>query len=189
MVVPIPLARSLDLLNSLVTFAKSVTGISTTDGSNIQRTYAVTISVDPTDPTTFINGRQVWFFPATEDTTQDSRAALSNGFEIGIVVAEQWLSTPATIVNGVVTAPGIAGQGPVPDWWTDIRVNWTEALYDALKTTQVISGTRGAGYYRRAAVDPAIITAIYDRDELLERKLFFSEMQMTWNGWTDLTGN
>jgi hypothetical protein len=184
------IARSLDLCNQLVALAETVPGFPSGDGSAIQRAYAVVLNVDPDDPTTFIWGRQVYFFPATQKSDPGDRTSLLCEYAVGCVIAEMYLTTPAVFNSGVLETPGVIGQGQPPDTWTDARVTWTEDLFDALKEpgfVQSTPGTLGLSYYSTADME-ANITMIYDRDELLERKLFFSEMQFIFRGFTNLTG-
>lgn len=180
--------RSLDLASQIVALAQTAPGLSPADGSNCQRTYALTIGVDPNDPSTFVWGRQVLVFPMSQDGGQDDRQTLSEEYEFAIVVFEMWLATAAVFRNGVLQTAGTVGQGPVPDSWIDDRVSYVEALFDVLRPTRILAGSLGQ-YYRKAGDQPCKIVAIYDRDELLERKLFVSEIQVTFKGWTDLGGN
>ena len=182
------IARSLDLCNALVGDALSTAGLNQTDGSNAQRIYAVTVSVDPTDPTTFIWGRQVYVWPSTQDTDQETRGTLSGELEVGITIIEMCLATPAVFSDGDLVTPGTIVQSDPPVSWVDARVTWCESYFDSIKTINKIIGAR-ATYFRRPSVEPARITLTYDRDELLERKLFWCDMSITFRGWTDLTGN
>lgn len=187
------IARSIDLCNQLVTLAQnSGPAISPTDGSAIQRSYAVVLNIDPDDPKTILWGKQVYFFPATQDVTQrkGDRQTLEDPIEISIVIAEMYLATPAVYAAGQLVSPGAIGpQIPPPNAWVDARVLWAEQLFDVLKPTQSITGTVGSEYYRIVDQDPCRISAVYDRDELLERRLFFCEMETTWRARTNLQGS
>lgn len=156
------IARILDLCNVVVA------GIQNIDPSPavVQRAYAALIGVSLDNPDSFLQQRTWWVFPAAEQIGRGlDRSTLEHGYDIGVVMAEMWL------VNGQVQQ----GSNP-PNSWVDTRVGLVEQVLDGIGAPWVINQGAVAQYFSFSE-DTAEITSLYDRDDLLERKLFVSELK------------
>jgi hypothetical protein len=175
-------SRILDLCDAIVGRIGRTPGLSTTDGSSVQRSYAPTISTSVDDGPMLIQGRQVNVLPLKwfEETWID-RGIIQNNYSVAILTAELW------------TIDGVIQQGEVPVSWIDVRVSFVEAFFNDLKS--LIGGDDPnaflVGNETRCLREPemtASVDVVALDTFLRERKLFWSVCSIDFIEWVSLTG-
>lgn len=160
------LARVLDACDAVAADIRAVW--SPTAPNAVRRAYAPRIGFSGDHKNSLLVGRQVYAFPAAWGSPEGaSRGELFHEYTVAVVVAERY------------TVDGQVPQGPVPDEWVDERVLFVEQHFNRLKDpTRAVTGVR-VQLFRHPEIE-ATVDEVYNLDDLLEHKAFWSRFTVTF---------
>lgn len=130
-----------------------------TGADEVVALYRVQIDADE------LVGRKVYVIPTTFAGVPADRGEDQDDYTFAVIVAEKYPSESA---------------GDPAEAWVDERVAWCERLLQGVlgsaRGTRILAASATGGLWPEAAE----LTAVYDVEELAERKLFLSVLTVTY---------
>lgn len=170
-------ARECDLGDAIVTYLQSL-WTTRSDPDAVQRVWVANIGLNPDDPQTLVEGRQIFVIPVSQSTPERmSRAELDNLYTFVILTAERYTDKTGGY------------SGDPPNDWIDERVAFVEqtVYYPLGDPSLVLSGSVVKSAWP-ARTERPVIDVLLDRERLLQDRCFLNQITVVFEDLTDYSG-